>query len=180
MAKYQINKIGILGGTFDPPHKGHLAISKIALKKLKLEKVYWIITKKNPFKQKTYYTLKERLKKIKKILKKIEKIEVLYLDKKLNSSRSIDIIKFIRSKKKPKNLYFLIGSDILTDFHNWKSWKKIVKLVKLIVFSRKGYDKKISKTIVVNYINKKNIIFINNKPIKISSTLLIKKMKKTD
>ena len=46
MAKYQINKIGILGGTFDPPHKGHLAISKIALKKLKLEKVYWIITKK--------------------------------------------------------------------------------------------------------------------------------------
>ena len=180
MAKYQINKIGILGGTFDPPHKGHLAISKIALKKLKLEKVYWIITKKNPFKQKTYYTLKERLKKTKKILKKIEKIEVLYLDKKLNSSRSIDIIKFIRSKKKPKNLYFLIGSDILTDFHNWKSWKKIVKLIKLIVFSRKGYDKKISKTIVVNYINKKNIIFINNKPIKISSTLLRKKMKKTD
>ena len=179
MAKYQINKIGILGGTFDPPHKGHLAISKIALKKLKLQKVYWIITKKNPFKQKTYYTLKERLKKIKKILKKIEKIEVLYLDKKLNSSRSIDIIKFIRSKKKPKNLYFLIGSDILTDFHNWKSWKKIVKLIKLIVFSRKGYDKKISKTIVVNYINKKNIIFINNKPIKISSTLLRKKMKKT-
>ena len=179
MAKYQINKIGILGGTFDPPHKGHLAISKIALKKLKLDKVYWIITKKNPFKQKTYYTLKERLKKIKKILKKIEKIEVLYLDKKLNSSRSIDIIKFIRSKKKPKNLYFLIGSDILTDFHNWKSWKKIVKLIKLIVFSRKGYDKKISKTIVVNYINKKNIIFINNKPIKISSTLLRKKMKKT-
>ena len=179
MAKYQINKIGILGGTFDPPHKGHLAISKIALKKLKLQKVYWIITKKNPFKQKTYYTLEERLKKIKKILKKIEKIEVLYLDKKLNSSRSIDIIKFIRSKKKPKNLYFLIGSDILTDFHNWKSWKKIVKLVKLIVFSRKGYDKKISKTIVVNYINKKNIIFINNKHIKISSTLLRKKMKKT-
>ncbi len=179
MAKYQINKIGILGGTFDPPHKGHLAISKIALKKLKLDKVYWIITKKNPFKQKTYYTLKERLKKIKKILKKIEKIEVLYLDKKLNSSRSIDIIKFIRSKKKPKNLYFLIGSDILTGFHNWKSWKKIVKMVKLIVFSRKGYDKKISKTIVVNYINKKNITFVNNKPIKISSTLLRKKMKKT-
>ena len=124
--------------------------------------------------------MEERLKKIKKILKKIEKIEVLYLDKKLNSSRSIDIIKFIRSKKKPKNLYFLIGSDILTDFHNWKSWKKIVKLIKLIVFSRKGYDKKISKTIVVNYINKKNIIFINNKPIKISSTLLRKKMKKTE
>ena len=74
MAKYQINKIGILGGTFDPPHKGHLAISKIALKKLKLDKVYWIITKKNPFKKKPYYSLKERLKKLRKF-KKIEKLK---------------------------------------------------------------------------------------------------------
>ena len=176
MAKYQINNIGILGGTFDPPHKGHLAISKIALKKLKLNKLYWIITKKNPFKQKTHFTLNERLKKIRKILKKVTKIEVLYLDKIVNSSRSIDIINFIRSKKKPKNLYFLIGSDILKGFHNWKSWKKIVKLVKLIVFSRKGYDRKgMKSTVAKNFKNR--IIFVKNKPISISSTQLKKQEK---
>ena len=45
-------KIGILGGTFDPPHKGHLAISKEAAKKFKLKKIIWAITKKNPFKNK--------------------------------------------------------------------------------------------------------------------------------
>ena len=44
--------IGILGGSFDPVHKGHVTISKIALKKIRLHKVYWIITKKNPFKKK--------------------------------------------------------------------------------------------------------------------------------
>jgi len=47
-------KVGILGGTFDPPHIGHLQISKIALKKLKLDAVIWVITKQNPLKQKPY------------------------------------------------------------------------------------------------------------------------------
>ena len=52
LIKKKINKIGILGGTFDPPHIGHLHISKTALKKLKLDKLVWVITKQNPLKKK--------------------------------------------------------------------------------------------------------------------------------
>ena len=59
--KVRVNNIGILGGTFDPPHKGHVAISKIAKKKFNLTKVFWAVTKKNPFKNKTFYSLKERI-----------------------------------------------------------------------------------------------------------------------
>ena len=55
--------------------------------------------------------------------------------------------------RKLKNLYFIIGSDILINFHKWKNWKKIVKIVKLIVFSRKGYDRKGKESIVVKYLN---------------------------
>ena len=51
------NYIGILGGSFDPPHQGHVAITKIALKKAKFKKVYWVITKKNPFKKKPFWCL---------------------------------------------------------------------------------------------------------------------------
>jgi len=54
LSKKNHAKIGILGGTFDPPHKGHLYISKIALKKLKLNKLIWIVTKKNPLKRQPY------------------------------------------------------------------------------------------------------------------------------
>ena len=61
MAKYQNKKFGILGGSFDPAHKGHLIISKIALRKFKLEKIYWIVTKKNPYKKKPLYSLEKRL-----------------------------------------------------------------------------------------------------------------------
>ena len=62
-------RIGLLGGSFDPPHIGHLKISKIAIKKIKLSKVLWIVTKQNPFKVKTFYSLPQRLAKAKKLLK---------------------------------------------------------------------------------------------------------------
>jgi nicotinate-nucleotide adenylyltransferase len=171
MAGIQKKYIGLLGGSFDPAHKGHLGISKISLKKLKLKKIYWVITKKNPFKNKTFYSLKERIKFAKKISKAQKKIELVYLDNIIKSSRIIDVINYFMIKKKIKKIYFIIGSDNLVRFHKWKSWKKIVNLTKLVVFSRRGYDKKGKKSIVAKYLKKK-IIFIKNKPISISSTKL--------
>ena len=167
--------IGILGGSFDPPHKGHVEISKISLKKIKLNTIYWIITKKNPFKKKPFFSLKNRVSKSKKSIKKYKNIKVLYLEDKIKSSRTINLINYFRRVKKQKNLYLILGSDNLLKFHKWTSWKKIVKLVKLVVFSRRGYDKKSRESIVVKYLNKKNIIYINNKLIDISSSNIRKK-----
>ena len=61
MKRNKKNKIGILGGTFDPPHIGHLAISKEAKKRFYLKKILWAITKKNPFKKESSISLKERI-----------------------------------------------------------------------------------------------------------------------
>tara|TARA_B100000575_G_scaffold52279_1_gene39004 strand:- start:3127 stop:3666 length:540 start_codon:yes stop_codon:yes gene_type:complete len=176
MVKSSKKSIGLLGGSFDPPHKGHLMISKIALKKIKLKNVLWLVTKKNPFKNKSFYSLTQRISKAKKIAKKEKKIEVMSLDKIVNSSRSINTINYLINKKKMTNIYFIIGADNLIKFHKWKSWKKIVKLTKLIVFSRRGYDKKGKKSIVAKYLKNK-IIFINNKPITISSTKIRRQAK---
>ena len=176
MTNIQKKYIGLLGGSFDPAHEGHLGISKIAVKKFKLKKIYWVITKKNPFKNKTFYSLNERIKYAKKITRNQKKIKIIHLDDKIKSSRVIDVINYFIKKKKIKNILFIIGSDNLILFHKWKSWKKVLKLVKLIVFSRKGYDKKGMKSIVAkNFKNK--IIFIKNKPISISSTQLKKQTK---
>ena len=171
MMDAQKKYVGLLGGSFDPAHKGHLGISKIAIKKFKLKKIYWVITKKNPFKNKTFYSLKERIKYAKNVVKGQKEIETIYLDNIVGSSRIIDVINYFIKKKKIKNILFIIGSDNLIQFHKWKSWKKIVKIVKLIVFSRKGYDRKgMKSTVVKNFKNK--IIFLKNKPISISSTQL--------
>ena len=171
MASIQKKYVGLLGGSFDPAHKGHLGISKIAIKKFRLKKVYWVITRKNPFKNETFYSLDKRIKYAKKISRTQKKIQIIHVDNIIKSSRTIDVVNHFIRKKNIKNIYFIIGSDNLIKFHKWKSWKKIVKLVKLIVFSRRGYDRKGMKSIVVkNFKNK--IIFIKNKHISISSTQL--------
>ena len=170
-------RIGIFGGSFDPPHRGHLEITKLAIKKLFLDQVYWCLTEKNPFKNKAFFSLKERMEKSTKSLKKFKDMNVLYLDDKIKSSRMINIINYFRVTRNQKNLYLILGSDNLLNFHKWASWKNIVKLTKLVVFSRKGYDKQGKESLVVKYINKKNIIFINNKLINVSSSNIKKKIK---
>ena len=174
MVKPGNKSVGILGGSFDPPHKGHLTISKIAIKKVKLDRVLWAVTNKNPFKKNPFYSLSQRIKLAKKVTRNTRKIQIVYLDKIIKSSRTINMINYLIKKKEIKNIFFIIGSDNLITLHKWKSWKKIVKLSKLIVFSRKGYDTKSKKTKVAKYLKNK-IIFIKNKPIIISSTNLRKK-----
>ena len=177
MVKLVNKSVGILGGSFDPPHNGHLAISKIAIKKIRLHKLLWIVTRKNPFKPNPLFSISQRLKFAKKITKNIKKIKVVHLDKTVKSTRTISIINYLIEKNKIKHIYLILGSDNLISFHKWKSWKKIVKLSKLIVFSRRGYDKKSRKSVVAKYLKNK-IIFIDNKPITISSTKLRKKVAK--
>tara|TARA_B110000211_G_scaffold191696_1_gene218687 strand:- start:315 stop:848 length:534 start_codon:yes stop_codon:yes gene_type:complete len=172
----QNKRIGIFGGSFDPPHRGHLEISKIAIKKLFLDKIYWCVTKKNPLKGKTLFSISERIKKSKIITSKVKKIKIKYFEKKIKSTRTINLIKYLKKKNK-KNIFFLIiGSDNLITLHNWKNWELLLDLTEIVVFSRKDYDKKAKKSVIMKRVNK--IIFIKNKPINISSTQIRKNIYK--
>jgi nicotinate-nucleotide adenylyltransferase len=168
------NKIGILGGTFDPPHKGHLYISKIALKKLKLNKLMWVITKKNPLKQKPYLSTKVRIDLSTKMTKNEKKIFVRYFDDKIKSDNTFNLLKYIKKKNQKTKLFFLIGADNLTKLHKWKNWKKIPKLAKIVIFPRQNYSIKSLSSIVSKKLNKKDLIYMNSKKINISSSLIRK------
>ena len=167
-------KIGILGGTFDPPHKGHLYISKIALKKLKLNKLIWTVTKKNPLKKKPYLKIKTRIKLSKKITSKEKKIFVQSFDNKIKSVNTYNLLNHIKKNQKKTKLYFLIGADNLVKFHKWKNWEKIPKLAKIVVFPRDNYLLRKSKYIVLKTLKKKDLIYINSKKVNISSSLIRK------
>ena len=82
-------KIGILGGTFDPAHKGHLSISKEAKKRFDIDKIIWAITKKNPFKRKSSLSLNKRINFAKKIAEKNLFIKVKYFEDKIKSNRIV-------------------------------------------------------------------------------------------
>ncbi len=172
--KKNYNKIGILGGTFDPPHIGHLYISKIALQKLKLNAVIWIITKHNPLKQKPYLSTKTRMNLSKDMTKNQKKIFVEYLDDKIKSRNTFDLLNFLKKKNKKIKLFFLIGADNLIKFHKWNKWKQIPKLAKIIVFARPNYSIKALNSVASKKLKKKDWIYINAKKMNISSSLIRK------
>jgi nicotinate-nucleotide adenylyltransferase len=167
-------KIGILGGTFDPPHIGHLHISKIGIKKLGLTKLIWIITKKNPLKKKPYLNVKTRTLLSKKIIKKKRKIVVQNLEGKVKSINTFDLLKYVKSKNKKAKIYFLIGADNLINFHKWKNWRTIPELAKLVVFARQNYSAKALNSIALKKFEKKDWLYIPGKKMNISSSLIRK------
>ena len=175
MSRYKKNiKIGILGGTFDPPHAGHLHISKVALKKFKLQKILWIVTKKNPLKKKPYFNIKKRIKFSKKITKNEKKIHVKYFDSKIKSSKTFRLINYLKKRNKKAKLYFLIGADNFVKFHKWDNWKKIPHLAKIVVFARQNYTKKSLRSTASQKLHKKDWLYIDSKKVNISSSLIRK------
>ena len=167
-------KIGILGGTFDPAHIGHIKISKSAKKKFKLDKVIWAVTTKNPFKTKSSLGLKERMSYAKKINLKNKFIRIRFYEDKIKSNKTINLIKFLLKKNKNTEIYFIMGADNLIYFHKWEKYNVITSLCKILVFDRDGYKSKSMKSLSFKKYNKKGLEFIKFKKVKISSSQLRK------
>jgi len=172
-SKPQKIKIGILGGTFDPAHKGHLEISILAKKKFKLKSIIWAITKKNPFKNESKSNLKKRTQFAKKLIDKNDYIKVKFYEDKIASNRTIDLIEYLNKDKKFE-IYFIMGADNLINFHKWYKWKSIIKKCNILIFDRQGYRAKSLKSVTFNGSNKNNLTFINFEKVNISSSQLRK------
>ena len=174
MKKLIKKKIGILGGSFDPAHKGHIKISIEAKKKFKLNKVIWAVTKKNPFKSKTKLSLKERIKFAKKLNEKYDFIKVKFYEDIINSNKTIKLINYLKKNYKNTELFFIMGADNLINFHKWDQWKKIAIKCQILVFDRSGYKSKSMKSISFKKLKNKYLNFVKFKKVNISSSQLRK------
>ena len=167
-------KIGILGGTFNPAHKGHIKISRESKKRFKLNYIVWAITRKNPFKKQNSLNLKSRINFAKKITKKEKFIKIVYYEKKIKSNKTINLINYFKKNNKKLDIYFIMGADNLINFHKWYKWKSISKKCNILVFDRQGYRAKSLKSITYKRLNKKGLSFIKFKKVNISSSQLRK------
>ncbi len=111
------------------------------------------------------------------ITDKIKKIKIKFFEDKIKSTNTIDLIKYLKKKNKQDTFFLIIGSDNLIKFHKWKSWEILSVLSRIVVFSRKDYDRKAKKSVMMKHVKK--ITFIKNKLINISSTQIRKKYLKT-
>ena len=166
-------KIGVLGGSFDPAHKGHLAISKEAKKRFDLKKIIWAITRKNPFKDKSKTTLSKRINYCKKIIGSNSFIRVKFYEDIIKSNKTIDLINYIK-KNNGIEVYFIMGADNLINFHKWHKSKSISQKCNILVFDRHGYKKNSLKSKTFKTLNKDNLKFIEFKKVNISSSQLRK------
>ena len=136
--------VGILGGTFDPPHEGHLFISKFAKMKLDISEVWWIVSTTNPLK-KNIVDYRKRLQKVKNFLAN-HHIKVLEIQDLSKNIYTVDLLEYLFKKFPQKKFIWLMGADTLVNFHLWRDWKKIFYNIPIAIFDRPSYSLNISKT----------------------------------
>ncbi|MFM9889113.1 MAG: nicotinate (nicotinamide) nucleotide adenylyltransferase [Rickettsiales bacterium] len=137
-----MRRIGLLGGSFNPAHAGHLHISLEAMKRLGLDEIWWLVSPQNPLKSSAElgdYAL--RLAHAHSLAKH-PRIHVLDLEARHGLRYSIDTLRFLQAHHPRTQFVWLMGADNLTNFHRWRDWRAIAARVPIAVLDRAPYGLK--------------------------------------
>jgi len=133
-------RIGLLGGSFNPPHEAHLEISLTALKRLGLDRVWWLVTPGNPLKDPSKLaSLESRVEAARKMARH-PRIEVTGFAG--GSAYTIDLLAELKRRFPGVNFVWLMGADNLADFHRWQAWQQIFESMPIAVLDRPGFRHK--------------------------------------
>ncbi len=131
--------IGLLGGTFDPPHAGHVHISQVALRRLGLDRLWWLVTPGNPLKTRGgAASFAKRLGQAEKLASH-PRIEVTGFEASLGSPYTADMLAFLIRRFPGTRFIWVMGADNLWQFHRWWRWRDILGTVPVAVIDRPGY-----------------------------------------
>jgi len=129
-------RIGLLGGSFNPPHVAHRAISLFAIKRLKLDRVWWLVTPGNPLKdQDGLRDLNERTAAAHKMAND-PRIDVSCLESVIGTRYTVDTISYLRRRASGLRFVWIMGADNLAQFHRWQNWRRIASEVPIAVIDR--------------------------------------------
>jgi nicotinate-nucleotide adenylyltransferase len=131
-------RIGLFGGTFDPPHLAHLGAALLALKRLKLDRVWWLVTPGNPLKNTTGLAPLEKRLTAARALAHHPRIDVSGLEAVIKTRYTYDTIKWLKARCPGVRFVWIMGADNLRSFHRWQRWRGIAKLVPFVVIDRLG------------------------------------------
>jgi nicotinate-nucleotide adenylyltransferase len=131
-------RIGLFGGTFDPPHQAHLAAALLALKRLRLDRVWWLVTPGNPLKNtRGLAPLAERIASA-RALTSHPRIDITGLEAVIKTRYTYDTISWLLARCPGVRFVWIMGADNLRSFHRWQKWHKIAELVPIVVIDRLG------------------------------------------
>lgn len=128
--------IGLLGGSFDPAHEGHVHITQEALKRLGLDRVWWLVSPGNPLKLRQPAPMAQRIAQARRVLRDDPRVVVTDLEVKLKTRYTYDTIRKLRALYPNVRFVWLMGADNLVQFHLWGHWRQIMAQLPLAVMAR--------------------------------------------
>lgn len=129
-------KIGLFGGTFDPAHEGHAHVAETALKRLKLDRVWWLVTPQNPLKPKSS-SLESRMQSARTMAHGSKHV-VTDLETQLGRHYTFETLRALKALYPGVRFVFVMGADNLASFRKWKNWREVAEAAPIAVISRPG------------------------------------------
>ena len=131
-------RIGLFGGTFDPPHEAHFAASLLALKRLNLDRVWWLVTPGNPLKDtRGLQPLAARMKAA-RTLANHPRIDITGIEAVINTRYTYDTLQYLKCRCPGVRFVWIMGADNLRSFYRWQNWRAIANLMPIAVVDRMG------------------------------------------
>lgn len=131
--------IAIFGGSFDPPHEGHIEVIKEALDELDIDTLYIVPAFLNPFKESSFAPPNKRLEWIRATICDFTNVEICEYEIECGrATPSINTVRFLKKKVNPTKIYLIIGADNLANLHKWHEYEQLMELVELVVAKRDG------------------------------------------
>ena len=169
-------RIGVFGGSFDPPHRGHIEVARRALRRHSLDKVVFVPANQPPHKSERRLTeCGQRISMLRLALASERNFEVDDVEcRRGGLSFTIDTLHYFRNKYPSSELFFIVGSDSLEELPSWRRVKEVVRLARFIVVLRAGFDREVFKRLRVllgeEVVTQMEADMVTEPPVDVSST----------
>jgi len=131
-------RIGLFGGSFDPPHAGHLMVSRAALRRLKLDQLWWLVTPGNPLKDHAPGALARRVEAARAMAANEPRIRVTAIEAALGTRYTAKTLSILKARRPGVRFVWIMGADNLRQFHRWRQWREIAGMMPIAVYDRPG------------------------------------------
>ncbi|MDB5451491.1 MAG: nicotinic acid mononucleotide adenylyltransferase [Caulobacteraceae bacterium] len=130
-------RVGLFGGSFNPPHEGHAHVARTALRRLGLDRVIWLVSPGNPLKGEPA-PMADRLAAVRKFATG-PKMIVSDVETRLGLRYTVDTVRALQERFPGVEFVWVMGSDNLSGLHRWKQWRRLIKLIPMVVIPRPGF-----------------------------------------
>lgn len=129
--------VGLLGGSFDPPHAGHVHVTREALKRFRLDRIWWLVSPGNPLKQQGPAPLERRMAAACQLMDH-PRVSVTDLEARIGTRYTAQTLQALKFRYPGVRFVWLMGADNLAQFHHWQNWRWIMENVPVGVIARPG------------------------------------------